>query len=84
MEITDKMDVFHIDILIYICYLLLMTPKVITEELLELESKVIFVAFSFFVFCIILFLSKTFPLVMLVFLSIGFIDAFLKKFKGGV
>lgn len=77
------MDVFHIDILIYICYLLLMTPKVITEELLELESKVIFVAFSFFVFCIILFLSKTFPLVMLVFLSIGFIDAFLKKFKGG-
>ncbi len=83
MGITDKMDVFHIDILIYICYLLLMTPKVITEELLELESKVIFVAFSFFVFCIILFLSKTFPLVMLVFLSIGFIDAFLKKFKGG-
>lgn len=83
MGITDKMDVFHIDILIYICYLLLMTPKVITEELLELESKVIFVAFSFFVFCIILFLSKTFPLVMLVFLSIGFIDALLKKFKGG-
>ena len=84
MEITDKMDIFHIDVLLYIGYLLLMTPKVIREELRELESKVIFVVISFFVFSIILFMSKTFPLVMLVFLSIGFIDAFLKKFKGGV
>jgi hypothetical protein len=78
------MDVFHIDIVLYICYLLLSTPKVIAEEIHDWESKVFFVAFSFFVFTIILFLSKTFPLVMLFFLGIGLMDAIIKKFKGGI
>ncbi len=58
-----------------------MTPKILKDEIHEFESKVIFVVISFFVFSIIIFLCKTFPLVMLVFLGLGFITEFTKKFS---
>jgi len=75
------MDLFHIDIILYFLYLVLVTPKILKDEINEFESKIIFVAISFFVFSVMIFLCQTFPLIMLVFLSLGFISEFNRRYS---
>ncbi len=65
------MELFHVDVLMYAVYLIIVAPKNFKKnsEILELEGLIISTAFMFFIFMMILFLCKQFPLIMFFYLA---------------
>lgn len=65
------MELFHVDVLLYAVYLFLVAPKNLkrNSEILEIEGLILSSVFMFFVFVMVLFLCKQFPLIMFFYLS---------------
>ncbi|NDB58337.1 hypothetical protein EB001_07815 [bacterium] len=72
---------FEIDLVIYILYLILTVPQIKPASIEELswEGWVLSIFFILFIFTMIIYLSKLFPLVMFFFLLFALLSEILNK-----